>query len=58
MHRHSPGTPSRIVCDTAEATDTLRGWYDALEIVLVIRLVTGPVRQLFSRPAAEHSTPR
>ncbi|AEK35738.1 hypothetical protein CVAR_0390 [Corynebacterium variabile DSM 44702] len=46
------------VADCQPPTDTLRSWYDALEIVLVIWLVTGPVWQLFSRPAAEHSTPR
>ncbi|MDN6535301.1 hypothetical protein ACTXK0_07295 [Corynebacterium variabile] len=46
------------MADCQPPTDTLRSWYDALEIVLVIWLVTGPVWQLFSRPAAEHSTPR
>jgi len=46
------------VADCQPLTDTLRSWYDALEIVLVIWLVTGPVWQLFSRPATEHSTPR
>ncbi|WP_297005218.1 hypothetical protein [uncultured Corynebacterium sp.] len=47
------GTPH-----AAEATDTLRGWYDALEVVLLIWLVTGPVWQFFSRPAAEQDAHR
>jgi hypothetical protein len=41
------GTPHQ-----AQATDTLRGWYGTLGIILTVWLVTGPVWQLFSKPDA------
>lgn len=34
----------------AQATDTLRGWYGTLGIILAVWLTTGPVWQLFSKP--------
>lgn len=47
------GTPH-----AAEATDTLRGWYGPLGGILVIWLFTGPVWQLFSRPATRTTAQR